>query len=172
MIHKTAMSDLEHQFRQSLTTLLRELMDGPPADTCFVLNPGDKGLIRTMNALSAEQASARPDGRSSIASHIDHVTFGFNLLTRWLQGENPWAGADYGASWTRQQVTDQQWRALCERLDTEARAWLAVMDTPQPWNETTMLGATAAVVHLAYHVGAIRQLSKAAAGPGAPPSGA
>jgi len=42
-----------------LTTLLRELMDGPPSDTCFVLNPGDKGLIGAMKALSGEQASAR-----------------------------------------------------------------------------------------------------------------
>jgi hypothetical protein len=33
----------------------------------------------------------------------------------------------------------------------------------------TMLGATAGVVHLAYHVGAIRQLSKVAAGARAPP---
>jgi hypothetical protein len=32
----------------------------------------------------------------------------------------------------------------------------------------TMLGATAGVVHLAYHVGAIRQLSKATAGARAP----
>jgi hypothetical protein len=162
------MSDIESQFRQSLTTLLRELMDGPPSDTCFVLNPGDKGLIGTMNALSAEQASARPDGRSSIASHVDHVTFGFNLLTRWLQGENPWADADAGASWKRQQVTDEQWRVLRERLESEARAWVGVMDKPQQWNKMTMLGATAAVVHLAYHVGAIRQLSKVAAGPTAP----
>jgi uncharacterized damage-inducible protein DinB len=156
------MPDFESQFRQSLTTLLRELMNGPPVDTCFVLNPGDKGLIGTMNALSAEQASARPDGRSSIASHVDHVIFGFNLLTRWLKGENPWADADAGASWKRQQVTDEQWRVLREHLETEVRAWLDVMDKPQEWSEMTMLGATAAVVHLAYHVGAIRQLSKAA----------
>jgi len=143
-------------------------MDGPPGETCFVLNPGDKGLIGTMIALSPDQASARRDGRSSIASHVDHVTFGFNLLTRWLQGENPWADADAGASWKRQQVTDEGWRVLRERLENEVRAWLGVMDRAQEWNEMTMLGATAAVVHLAYHVGAIRQLSKVAAGPAAP----
>lgn len=121
-----------------------------------------------MKAMSADEASARPDGRSSIAAHVDHVIFGFNLLTRWFQGENPWADADAGASWTRQQVTDEQWRGLRERLEAEVRAWLVVIDKPQQWTEMTMLGATAGVVHLAYHVGAIRQLSKVAAGARAP----
>jgi hypothetical protein len=67
-------------------------------------------------------------------------------------------------SWNRQHVTDEQWRTLRQRLEGETRAWLTVMDKPQQWSDMTMLGATAAIVHLAYHVGAIRQLSKVAAG--------
>jgi hypothetical protein len=53
---------------------------------------------------------------------------------------------------------------------TEAPRWSPrrAIDEPQQWTEMTMLGATAGVVHLAYHVGAIRQLSKVAAGARAP----
>lgn len=148
----------------SLITILREILNGPSPEAAYLLNPGDRGLLASLDALSAEEASARPDGRSSVASHADHLRYGLGLLNRWARGENPWPQADWAASWTRQQVTEEQWRALREGLRGEATAWIEAAAHPPsgPDAEATVIGS---VAHLAYHLGAMRQIVVAAAGP-------
>jgi hypothetical protein len=151
--------------RDTLRDLLRELLDGPPGEMAFVVNPGDRGLLGSLTRLSAAEASARPGGRSSIASHVRHLRYGFELLNRWARGENPFADADYAASWDHQQVTDDEWRQLRDRLEREARAWMAAVQAPRKWDPVTLGGTIGSVAHLGYHLGAIRQLAAAAAGP-------
>jgi hypothetical protein len=149
-----------------MVTLLRELLYGPPKEFAFVLNPGDAGLLASLDKLSAEQASARPQGRSSIAAHVDHLVYGFSLLNRWLAGDNDaFSGADYADSWTRQEVTGDAWGALRKKLAEEAAAWVNAAGTPREWDSTTLNGAIGSIVHLAYHAGAIRQIDAAAHGP-------
>ena len=121
--------------QQSMVTLLRELFYGPPKAFAFVLNPGDAGLLASLDKLSAEQASARPEGRSSIAAHVDHLAYGLSLVNRWARGEeDPFTEADYAASWTRQVVNDEQWRALRKKLADEAGAWVTAAGTPREWD--------------------------------------
>lgn len=151
--------------RHALDRLLREILDGPARDAAFVLNRGDRGLLVSLDALSAEAASARPGGASSIAAHVDHLRYGFQLLNRWAAGEDPWHDADYGASWRRQGVDDAQWRAVRTALGDEARAWAAIARAAKDWDEDAWANALGIVVHLAYHLGAIRQLEPAAKGP-------
>ena len=91
------MPDLSKPIRHSLALLLRELLNGPSDNVAFVLNPGDRGLLASLDALSTEAANARPNGRSSVAAHVDHLRYGFELLNRWARGENPWADANYAA---------------------------------------------------------------------------
>jgi hypothetical protein len=147
-------------------TLLRELMDGAATDVAWVLNPGDRGLLASLDALSADAASARPGGRSSIAAHVDHVRYGLELLNRWARGdENAFATADYGASWRRQQVSSAEWGSVRAALASEAHAWQTALAAPRDWGSVTLTGVPASIVHLAYHVGAIRQIDAAASGP-------
>ena len=153
-----------HQM-SAVDSLLQELLDGPSKDAAFVLNPGDRGLLASLDALSADAASAQPGGRSSVAAHVDHLRYGFELMNRWARGENPWADADYAASWQRQRVNDEQWRTLRTALATETRAWRKAAAERQDWDEVALTGALASAVHLAYHVGAIRQIERAASGP-------
>jgi hypothetical protein len=149
-----------------MVTLLRELLYGPPKEFAFVLNPGDAGLLASLDKLSAEQASARPEGRSSIAAHVDHLAYGLSLTNQWIRGEDdPFSKADYAASWTRQTVNDDEWRARRKRLADEAGAWVNAAGTPREWDLTTLNGALGSIVHLAYHIGAIRQVDAAAHGP-------
>jgi hypothetical protein len=149
-----------------MVTLLRELLYGPPKEFAFVLNPGDAGLLASLDKLSAEQASARPEGRPSIAAHVDHLAYGLSLTNRWIRGEeDPFSKADYAASWTRQTVNDEEWRARRKRLADEAAAWASAVDTPREWDATTLNGAFGSIVHLAYHIGAIRQVDAATHGP-------
>ena len=93
----------------ALTTLLRELLDGSAAEACWVLNPGDAGLLRSLDQLSAAAASApAPGGGPSIAAHVDHLRYGLALMNRWSQGEDPFGDADYAASWRRLSVSDRR----------------------------------------------------------------
>jgi hypothetical protein len=149
----------------ALVTVLSEVLHGPSAEAAFLLNRGDRGLINSLGAVTGEMASARPAGRSSIAAHIDHLRYGLELLNRWAQGENPWADANFAASWTRQQVNEDQWQALQKALASEARRWLEALKQPRTWDTSTLTEAMASVAHLAYHLGAIRQLAQPASGP-------
>jgi hypothetical protein len=161
------MLELAEQIRRSLDILLRELLDGPSEEAAFVLNPGDRGLLASLDALSAEAASARPGGRSSVAAHADHLRYGFELLNRWAGGEDPWADANYAASWKRQHVSDEQWRALRTALADEARAWARASAERRDWDDVSLTSTLASAVHLGYHLGAIRQIERTASGPAA-----
>lgn len=152
--------------QQSMVTLLRELLYGPPKEFAWVLNPGDAGLLASLDKLSADQASARPEGRASIAAHVDHLAYGLSLLNRWVNGEkDSFDDADYAASWTRQTVNEDEWRARRKRLADETGAWVNAAGTPREWEPTMLTGALGSIVHLAYHIGAIRQIDAATHGP-------
>jgi hypothetical protein len=147
-------------FQRALSNMLAEIFDGPPGREAYLLNPGDAGLLRQLDGLAAASASARPmPGRTTIAAHADHVWFGLSLLNRWAAGEeNPWAGADWDASWGRTTVTDEQWRALRDRLRNAAEQWRQVVITRASWDDVTAAGALSSAAHTAYHLGAIRQI--------------
>ena len=147
-------------FQRALSKLLEEIFDGPSGDEAYVLNPGDPGLLRQLESISAAAASTPPMlGRSTIAAHVDHVRYGLSLLTRHATGEeNPWATADWAASWRRSVVSEEHWRALRDNLRTEAEAWQKAASAVTEWNNIDAAGALASIAHTAYHLGAIRQI--------------
>jgi hypothetical protein len=130
-----------------------------------VLNKGDVGLLRSLDALSAAAASAPANGGASIAAHVDHLRYGFELLNRWARGEDPWREADFTASWSRGHVDEEAWRARRLALDYETRAFCDVVTRGPEWDEEGWANAIGVVAHLAYHLGAIRQLAPATRGP-------
>jgi hypothetical protein len=90
---------------------------------------------------------------------VDHVHFGLSLLTRWLAGEeNPWANADWNASWQRSAVTDQQWRNLRADLRQKADTWRNAVINRTEWDDINAAGAISTIAHTAYHLGALRQI--------------
>jgi hypothetical protein len=149
-----------------LVVLLSEALYGPRGDA-FFLNTGDRGLVASLDLLSAETASARPGGRSSVASHVEHLRYGFELLNREAKGERLWAEANWADAWTHQTVTEEQWRMLRADLARETQAWLEVMKQPPAWDDVGLGSAVGSIPHLTYHLGAIRQLAQAASGPSA-----
>lgn len=154
----------EARLKQVLVTLLSEALYGPRGDA-FFLNTGDRGILASLDALSAQDASARPGGRSSVASHVEHLRYGFELLNREAKGESLWAVANWADAWTHQTVTDDQWRTLRANLARETAAWLEVMKQPPEWDDVGLGSAVGSIPHLTYHLGAIRQLAQAASGP-------
>lgn len=160
--------ELDSLLRDTLLGLLGELADGPPSDMAFIVNPGDRGLLRSLALLPAAEASRRRDGRSSVAAHTQHLRFGLHLLNKWIRGdENAFADANYAESWGHQSVTDDEWRDLREALERELREWASAIATPRQWDAMSLSAVVSSVAHTAYHMGAIRQLVPAAAGPAA-----
>ena len=81
----------------SFTRLFSELVDGAsdPAGA-FILNHRDVGLLRSMDALSADDASGSVNGGATIAAHIQHERYGLSLMNRWArEGGNPFADAKW-----------------------------------------------------------------------------
>ena len=147
-------------FQRALAKLLTEIFEGPPGADAYLLNPGDPGLLRLLDSIDARAASNAPGpGRKTIAAHVDRVHYGLTLMNRWAAGEeNPFADADWNASWQRTSVNDEQWRILKENLRREAEAWRKAAASRTDWNDITAPGALASAAHTAYHLGAIRQI--------------
>jgi hypothetical protein len=148
-----------------LTTLFRELVDGAPTTGAYVLNRGDPGLLRSLEKLSARDASGSVPGGASIAAHADHLRYGLSLMNRWSAGKNPFGDADWTASWRKTAVSDAEWRGLRIQLRDEAHRWLEALRVPREVDPTELNGIVGSIVHLAYHLGAIRQINRTARGP-------
>jgi hypothetical protein len=156
-------------FQRALQKISNEIFDGPPANEAYLLNPGDQGLLRQLEAIDAHAASTRPmPGKTTIAAHVDHVHYGLTLMNRWAAGEpNPWSDADWDASWKRTTVSDDKWRSLRDNLRREAETWRGHVAKRTEWNDMSAAGALSSAAHTAYHLGAIRQIIAALeAGPG------
>ena len=154
------MTTTDSVFQRALSNMLTEIFDGPPGQEAYLLNPGDPGLLRQLDTIDAAAASRRPiPGKPSIAAQIDHVFFGLSILNRWAAGEaNPWAGADWNASWQRNTVTGDQWRMLRDGLRIEAEKWRKVVATRANWDDMSAAAALSTAAHTAYHFGAVRQI--------------
>ncbi|MEW4562136.1 hypothetical protein AB1K70_06400 [Bremerella sp. JC770] len=154
----------------ALDNLLREIVDGPPDDWAFILNAGDPGLVKQLEMIDAHTASQpSPSGRSTIAAHVDHVWYSIHLLNRWSDGEaNPWATADWEASWQHREVTPVQWTELREKLQRECQAWRKHVKSRESWEPIEASATLASMGHLAYHLGAIRQILHSVTGKAKP----
>jgi hypothetical protein len=151
----------------ALATLFSELVDGAPSKNSYMLNTGDAGLLASLDRLSASAASATSAGGASIAAHVDHLRYGLSLMNRWGAGENPFRDADWSQSWTRGTVDDAAWARLRGELRDETGRWLEVLRTPRDVSDVELTGMISSIAHLAYHVGAIRQIDRTTRGPAA-----
>ena len=79
--------------------------------------------------------------------------------------QNPWANADWTASWKISTVTDVAWDRLRRELRSETHRWLDSLAQAQPQDQTQLTYMIASIAHLAYHLGAVRQIDRATRGP-------
>ena len=151
---------------KTLTELFGELVDGASREQNYMLNRGDAGLLGSLDKLSASEASRiPPGGGSSIAAHVDHLRYGLSLMNRWAHGENPFDTADWAASWRKTTVSEAEWQELRARLRAEADEWLSALGQPRDVHRMELNGIIGSIAHLGYHLGAIRQIDRAARGP-------
>jgi hypothetical protein len=157
----------ETRINHAVLHLLNEMFDGPVPHQAFVLNTGDPGLLASLDKLTSEQASATPAGGASIAAHMEHVRYGLELANRWSRGENPYADANFAASWQQNVVSEHEWAERRHALRAEAVAWREALQQPRELTGIELNGVIATAVHLAYHLGAVRQIDRSIRGPAA-----
>jgi hypothetical protein len=151
---------------RTLAGLFSELVEGTGNAGAFILNTGDAGLLRALDAMSADQASCSVNGGATIAAHAQHLRYGLSLMNRWAaEGGNPFADATWDAAWKTAAVDAAAWDDIRDGLREEARRWQQHLGTPREVMEIELSGMIGSIAHLAYHLGAIRQISKEARGP-------
>ena len=151
----------------TLKTLFAELVDGPPGGSdAYMLNRGDIGLLRSLDKLTAADASRSTNGGATIAAHAQHVRYGLSLMNRWAnEGGDPFADATWDAAWKISAVDDATWTEIRAGLRQEADRWTKVLGSPREMSQVEGTGMIGSIAHLAYHLGAIRQIAKETRGP-------
>ena len=152
---------------RALGRLFAELVNGTSGRTGFILNSGDLGLLRSLDKLSAADASRSVNDGATIAAHAQHVRYGLNLMNRWMsEGGNPFADAKWDDAWKVSEVDAAAWQEIRNGLRSEAEAWLNVLKSPpRQVSNLELTGMISSIAHLAYHLGAIRQISTDVRGP-------
>jgi hypothetical protein len=151
----------------ALTNLFSELVDGVRVPgNAFVLNSGDIGLLRSLGQLSARDASQSVNGGATIAAHAQHLRYGLSLMNRWVrEGDDPFSDAKWDEAWKLSTVDDAAWNEIRAGLRHETNQWLAALASPREMTVASVSAMVGSIAHLAYHVGAIRQIDKTARGP-------
>ena len=150
-----------------LTRLFSELVDGAgdPAGA-FILNSGDVGLLGSLDKLSPDDASRSANDGATIAAHAQHVRYGLSLMNRWAnEGGNPFADAKWDEAWKTSDVDTIAWDNIRNGLREEAHRWQQALRSPRDVTDLELSGMVGSIAHLAYHLGAIRQIDKQARGP-------
>ncbi len=87
-------------------------------------------------------------------------------MNRWATaGGNPFADATWDEAWKVSDVSEPQWEEIRRGLRDEAHRWLDAIGTPRQVSVIELSGMVASIAHLAYHLGAIRQIARRARGP-------
>jgi hypothetical protein len=152
---------------RTLGHLFSELVDGVTSSGGgFMLNTGDIGTLRSLDKLSAAEASRSANGGATIAAHAQHVRYGLSLMNQWgREGGNPFANAKWDEAWTISTVNAAQWSEIRNGLRDESHRWLEVLRAPREVAGIEFTGMVSSIAHLAYHLGAMRQIDKSARGP-------
>lgn len=157
---------LTREISPALARVFSELTVGTTPPGGYVLNRGDVGLIGSLDRLSASDASKNVNGGATIAAHAQHLRYGLSLFNRWAaEGGNPFADATWDAAWKTSTVTEPEWQEIRDALRREAQQWLDALASPREVTDVELTGLVASVAHLAYHLGAIRQIDKGTRGP-------
>ena len=94
------------------------------------------------------------------------LRYGLSLMNRWAnEGGNPFADAKWDEAWKTFDVDATEWETIRNELREEARRWLRALSLPRDVTDVELTGMIGSIAHLAYHLGAVRQIDKQTRGP-------
>src|ERR1700741_447941 len=136
------MSMHTHDSGRTLARLFSELIDGALGhDGAFILNSGDVGLIRSLDRISASEASRSVNDGATIAAHAQHVRYGLSLMSRWAtEGGDPFADATWDEAWKTVDVDAPKWKEIRNGLRDEADRWLMALGAPRDVSQIELTG--------------------------------
>lgn len=115
------------------------------------------GLLTTLETIDSVNASKPPAlGRSSIAGHCAHLRYSLELTNAWLRNES--LEVDFSQAWALQHVDDAGWAELKKKITHQYERILEFTRSRESWSEENMIMNMKSGLHVAYHLGAIRQI--------------
>ena len=82
-----------------------------------------------------------------------------------VEGGNPLANPRWDEAWAVSTVDERQWLAIRNGLTDEAHRWLDTLGSPRTLTVRELTEMIGSIAHVAYHLGAIRQIARSARGP-------
>lgn len=140
----------------SLNYLFKETFEGSPPQGSIYLDRGI-GVFNTIEELSFENASSYI-GTTTVAAHVEHLRYYLEVLSNFMQGIVK--AADWNQSWAKKEVSEEEWGTLKTNLRQTYESVVTAFENLENWDEDKISEAMAIVVHTAYHLGAIRQMTK------------
>jgi len=149
-------TSLRDTFLAQVVDLLRETFEGglPGQGTQYLDH--SSGIRSTLRSLTAEQASRRFEGHPSIVAHVRHMNFHLRVTSEWILGDH--SRRDWAQSFEPQSVSAEEWPKLLQELEASRQELVRVIESLTPERFAEEGGAIGATAHLAYHLGAIRQV--------------
>ena len=147
---------MRHGVMMELEELLRETYEGGVTGQGTRYLDHVSGIHTTLSALTAVQASKSPNGHPSIAGHARHMAFHLRAVAEWIEGDH--RQRDWVGSFQPFEVNEEDWRQLRAELDEARDRFVNVMHSLSDDVFVREGSGMAAIAHLAYHLGAIRQL--------------
>ncbi len=144
----------QQDFLNSVLALLGETFD----ETQGIYLDRDTSLFHTLDTISAQEASIPVGGKcASLAAQVAHVIFYLEVLERYVK-QHDTSQVDWGEIWRRvEKVTPDEWDGLKTNLRAAYRQMDQMIRDQETWDEDSISGALAIIVHSAYHLGEIRQ---------------
>jgi len=143
---------------ESVAYLLREIFEGSPEGVPSAFLDRGVGVFITLSGVTAEAAS-KDFGGTTIAAQIEHAKFYLDRMCEFINGRTETVNWDQ--SWLIETVNGAEWSALRESVARSYENTLRCVAAVDDWNEDQVGLAMCLVAHTAYHLGAIRQLTKA-----------
>lgn len=146
-------------FLRDVLYILRETFEGSPEGEGSAYLDRGIGILPTLGKLSAEQASA-DSGGATIAAHAEHAKFYLDRICEFMKGRTE--KVNWEQSWLIETVNESEWDALRDAVRKSYENVLRTFAEIETWNGDAIGEAIAIIAHSAYHLGAIRQMAKAA----------
>jgi hypothetical protein len=149
---------MNNTLMEAVKVLLKETFDGPGGNGSWYTEskPGS-GIFGTLEKLTAKEASIPVQG-TTIAAHADHTRYYLWMANSYMKGEKP--KLDWEESWKISSVDENTWARFKNELQNEYTTLLENIDSINSLDEQTSNGILGSIAHSAYHLGAIRQMTK------------
>ena len=147
------------RFAEAAAFLMREAFEGSPEGQPSAFLDRGVGIFSTIAGLSAEAASKYVQGTTA-AAHTEHAKFYLDRLCEFMNGRTE--RVNWEDSWLIETVSEEEWQALQATVRASYENVLRCIASIENWDDMRLGMAMGMIAHTAYHLSAIRQISKAA----------